>query len=97
MSDNLDVLDYECDNDQGLGLLDQSADLEDESMEQEVIVLEDPGQGLACSGRDIFCLKEDNLTNSQLLVAVNTPTQEDPGVPARSAEVEAALQPVDIL
>ena len=49
---------------------------------------------LACNGRDIFCLKEDDLTDSQLVVAVNTQTQEDPVVPARSAEVEEALQPI---
>ena len=54
----------------------------------------DPGHLLACIGRDIF--EEDVLTDSQLVFAVNAPTQEDPGVPARSAEVEAALQPVDI-
>ena len=30
------------------------------------------------------------------MATVNAPTQEDPGVPARSPEVEAILQPVDI-
>ena len=67
MSDNLNLLDYECDDDQGVELLNQSADLEEEPMEQEVIMLEeeqpeDPGQGLACGGRDVF--EEDALTNS---------------------------------
>ena len=52
----------------------------------------DPGHLLACIGRDIF--EEDVLTDSQLVFAVNAPTQEDPGVPARSAEVEEALQPI---
>ena len=99
MSDELNLLDYEWDEDQGVELLNQSADLEEEPMEQEVIVLEeeqpvDPGQGLACSGRDVF--EEDSLTNSQLLAYVNAPTEEDPRVPARFAEVEAALQPVHI-
>ena len=99
MSDELNLLDYEYDDDQSEELLNQSASLEEEPMEQEVIVLEeeqpeDPGQGLACGGRDVF--EEDTLTNSQLLAAVNAPTQEDPGVPARSAEVEAALQPIHI-
>ena len=61
----------------------------EEPMEQEDTMLEevqaeDPGHILACNGRDIFCLKEDDLTNSQLVVTVNT------------AEVESALQPVYI-
>ena len=68
-------------------------------MEQEDVMLEEeqpvnPGHMLACNGRDIF--EEDDCTDSQLLAAVNAPTQEDPVVPARSAEVEAALQPVNI-
>ena len=99
MSQKVILLDYECDDNQRLGLLDQSSDLEEEPMEQEDIMLEeeqpeDPGDVLACNGRDIFCLKEDYLTDSQLVAAVNAPTQEDPAVPARSAEVEAARQPV---
>ena len=76
-------------------LLDLSADLEEEPMEQEVVMLEevqpvDPGHMLAFGGRDLF--KED----FQLMAAVNTPTQEDPAVPASSPEVEAIFQPLDI-
>ena len=41
MSDKVILLDYECDNDQGLGLLDQSGDLEEEPMEQEDVMLEE--------------------------------------------------------
>ena len=98
MSDD-NLLDYECDDVKGEDLLDQSADLEEEPMEQEDVMLEeeqpeDPGHMLACSGRDIFCLEEDDLTDSQLVVAVKAPTQEDLGVPARFAEVEEALQPI---
>ena len=52
----------------------------------------DQGHLLACNGRDIF--EEDDLTDSQLVFDVNAPTQEDPGVPARSAELEEALQPI---
>ena len=68
-------------------------------MEQEVVVLgevqpEDPGHMLACGGRDLF--KEDILPVSQLVMAVNAPTQEDLVVPARSLKVEAILQPLDI-
>ena len=68
-------------------------------MEKEVIMLEevqpaDPGHKLACGENDIFA--EDDITDSQLERAINVPTQEDPGVPARSPEVEAALQPVPI-
>ena len=101
MSDSKDnLLDYEWDDIQGEELLDQSADLEEEPKKQKVVMLEevqpaDPGHMLACSGRDLF--KEDTLTNSQLLAAVNAPTQEDPGIPARSAEVVEALQPIHIL
>ena len=80
-------------------LLDQSADLEKELMEQEFIMLEeeqpvDPGHMLACGGRGIF--EQDDLSTSELLVVINAQTQEDPVVPARSAEVEAALQPIHI-
>ena len=69
MSDKVILLDYECDNNQGLGLLDQSINMEEEPMEQEDVMLEeeqleDPGHMLACNGRDIFCLEEDGLTNS---------------------------------
>ena len=40
MSDNQDILlDYECDDVQGEDLLDQSADSEEEPIEQEVIGL----------------------------------------------------------
>ena len=41
MFDELLLLDYECNDDQGLELLDQSANLEEEPMEQEDIVLEE--------------------------------------------------------
>ena len=99
MCDELNLLDYECNDNQGEELLDQSANLEEEPMEQEVVMLgevqpEDPGHMLACGGRDLF--EEDILPVSQLVAAVNTPTQEDPAVPARSLEVEAILQPLDI-
>ena len=49
---------------------------------------------LACGDRDIF--DEETYTVSQLMVDLNVPTQEDPGVPAQSPEVEEALQPVAI-
>ena len=85
MSDKVILIDYECDNNQGLGLLNQSADLEEEPMEQEdVMLLEvqpaDPGHMLACSDKGIFT--EVDLINSRHMTAVNGPTQEDPGVPA---------------
>ena len=95
MSDIQDnLLDYECDDVQGKDPLDQSADLEEEPIDQEVIVLEevqpaDPGHKLACGDNDIFA--EDDITDSQLERAINVPTQEDPGVPAQSPEVEEAL------
>ena len=54
----------------------------------------DPGHMLACGDRDIFT--EGNLTDSQLVVAVNAPTHEDPRVPAQYPEVEVALQPIPI-
>ena len=59
-------------------------------MEQEYVVWKveqpvDSGHMLACNGRDIF--EEDDLTDSQLVAAVNAPTQVDPVVQARSAEV----------
>ena len=65
MFDKVILLDYECDEDPRLGLIDQSGDLEEEPMEQEDIVLEeeqpeDPGHMLAFSGRGIF--EEDNLS-----------------------------------
>ena len=41
ISDEVILLDYECDEEQGLGLLNQSADLEEEPMEQEDIMLEE--------------------------------------------------------
>ena len=43
-----------------------------------------------CGEQDIFL---DSLTDSQLLVAVKTPTPVDPVVPARSVETENTLQP----
>ena len=99
ISDSQDnLLDFEY-NIQGADLLDQSANLEGEPMEQDVVMLgevkpEDPGHMLACGGRDLF--EEDILPVSQLVAAVNAPTQEDLAVPARSPEVEAILQPLDI-
>ena len=78
MSDIQDnLLDYECEKIQGEDLLDQSADLEEEPMEQEVVGLEevqpaDPGHMLAYGDRDIFA--EDNYTVSQLVAAVNVST-----------------------
>ena len=77
-------------------------------MEEEVVIVEevqfqppepaepaDPGYMLACGDRDIF--DEDvTYTVSQLMADLNTPTQEDPGVPPRSLEVEEALKPVPI-
>ena len=92
MSHNQEILlEFECDDVQGEDLLDQSANSEEEPMEQEVVMLEevqpaDPGHMLACGDNDIF--SEHNLTNSQLVAAINVPTQEDPGVPAQSPEVE---------
>ena len=79
------LIEYECDDVQGEDLLDQSADSEEEPMEQEVFMLKevqpaDPGHMLACSDRGIFT--EVDLTNSRHVAAVNAPTQEDPEVPA---------------
>ena len=55
----------------------------------------DTGYMLTCGERDIF--DEDvTYTVSQLMADLDTPTQEDPGVPARSSEVEEALKPVPI-
>ena len=61
MSDNQDnILDYKSDEIQGEDLLNQSANSEEEPMDQEVVVLEevqqpaDPGYMLACGDRDIF-------------------------------------------
>ena len=50
---------------------------------------------LACSERDIFN-EEVTYTISQLMADLNAPTQEDPGVPAHSPEVEEALKLVFI-
>ena len=95
MSDEHNLLDYECD-DQGDTLLDTSEDLK-EPIEQGEAELkekqsEDPGCLLTCGDRDIF-EEDDCLTDSQLLIAVNAPT---PAVPVRSAETEEALQPVNL-
>ena len=55
----------------------------------------DPGYMLAFGERDIFDEDGSQLyTVSQLVVDLGTPTQEDPGVPAHSPEVEEALKPV---
>ena len=86
MSHNQEILlEFECDDVQGEDLLDQSADSEEEPMEQEVVVLlevqpADPGHMLACSDKGIFT--EVDLINSRHVVAVNAPTQENPEVPA---------------
>ena len=57
----------------------------------------DPGCMLACGERDIFDEDVPQLyTPSQLVAELNTPTQEDPEVPAHSPEVEEALKPVPI-
>ena len=58
MSDNQDIL-LEYEDIQGEDLLDQSADSEEEPMEQEVVMLlevqpADPGHILACSDKGIF-------------------------------------------
>ena len=81
MSDSKDnLLDYKGDKVQGKDLLDQSADLEGESLEYDSVVLEeeqqaDPGLKLACDDNDIF--DEDGITESQLVRATNAPTQEE--------------------
>ncbi len=60
MSHNQEILlEFECDDVLGEDLLDQSANSEEEPMEQEVVMLKevqpaDPGHMLACSDRDIF-------------------------------------------
>ena len=71
-------------------------------MELEIVVLEevqhqpaDPGYKLACGDRDIFG-EEVTYIISQFMAYLNAPTQEDPGVPACSPEVEEALKPVHI-
>ena len=92
MSDSQDnLLDDERDNFQGEDLLDQSADLEGEPLEDDVVMLEeeqqaDPGLKLACDDNDIF--NEDSITDSQLERAVNTLTQENLEGPVQSPEVE---------
>ena len=68
--------------------------------QEEVIFLEevqlvDQGLMVACCNKDLIT-KEDPA-DSQLEVAINAPTQGDPGVPARSQDVEAALQSIPIL
>ena len=79
-------------------------------MEEEVIMLEevqvqppesaepvDLGYILACGERDIFDEGGSSLYSvSQLVRDLSTPTQEDPGVPAHSPEVEEALKPLNI-
>ena len=58
---------------------------------------EDLGYMLACGERDIFDEGASSLYSvSQLVRDLGTPTQEDPGVPAHSPEVEEALKPVPI-
>ena len=90
MSDTQDnLLDYEEGEVQGENLLDQSADLGRDSVEDEVIKLEedqqeDPGLKLGCDDNDIF---DDGITDSQLERAVDAPTQEDPEGPVQSPEV----------
>ena len=74
---------------QGEDLLNQSADLEGESLEDEVVMLEEdqqayPGLKLACDDNDIF---DDGIIDSQLKWAIDTPTQEDPEGPVQSLEV----------
>ena len=110
MSDSQDnLLDYEYDI-QGVDLLDQSADLGGEPMEEEVVMLEkvqvlpeptdpaeaeDPGYMLACGERDIFDEDVSSLyTASQLIRDLSTPTQDDPGVSALSPEVEEILRDI---
>ena len=91
MSHNQEILlEFECDDVQGEDLLDQSANSEEEPMEEEVVALKevqpaDPGHMLACSDRRIFT--EVGLTNSRHVAAVNAPTQEDPRVPAPGQEL----------
>ena len=75
------IFDYEYDDIQGEDLLDQSADSEEEPMEQEVVMLievqpADPGHMLAYSDKGIFT--EVDLINSRHVAAINAPTQEDP-------------------
>ena len=77
----------------------QTAASEEEPMDQEVTLLEevqpaDPGHKLACSDNDIFA--EDDITDSKLKRVINVPTQEDPGVPAHSPDMEEALKPLNI-
>ena len=68
MSDIQDnLLDYKCDDIQGEDLIDQSADSEEEPLEQEVVMFlevkpEDSGHMLACSEKGIFT--EADLINS---------------------------------
>ena len=103
IQDNL--LDYECDKVQGEDLIDHSADLEEEPIEEEVIMLEevqhqpaepaDLGYMLASGDRDIFD-EEVTYTVSQLMADLNSPTREDPGVPACFPEVEEAIKQVPI-
>ena len=109
MSDSQDnLLDFEYDIPVA-DILDQSADLGGEPMEEEVVMLEevqvlpepaepaepeDPGYMLACGERDIFDEDASLLyTASQLVRDLSTPTQEDPGVPAQSLEVEEIPKP----
>ena len=79
-------------------ILDEGEDLPPEPAEPPEPEV-DLGSILACGDRDIY--DEDAppaslYTLSQLVADINVPTQEDPGVPARSPEVEEALKPVNI-
>ena len=86
-------------------ILDEVEELPPEPAEQPVPAEPDADLGsmFTCRDRDIYD-KDDppvipaSLYNlSQLVQDVNSsPTQEDPGVPARSPRTEAALQPVSL-
>ena len=123
MSEGQDyILDCEY-NPHGEGLLDLSADQEEEPLDEDNCVILDEEENLppepaeppvpaepdvdlgsmfACRDRDIYNKDDPPIpaslySLSQLVRDINSsPTQEDPGVPARSPRTEEALQPVPL-
>ena len=75
--DNL--LDYEENEAQGEDLLDQSVDSGRDSSEDVVVeyerVLGAPSPKIGCDEEDLF--EDDGITDSQLLCATETPTQDN--------------------
>ena len=103
MSGHEDLLDFKYDaNSPGVDQLLGQSDPEEEAMEQDdkvIIVEECQSQNLCsilvCGEKDLF--SQEELSDSQLVTFINTPTQEDvPVVLACSQEVKDALLPVPL-